>query len=264
MDKKKATCVEQSDELDQKKKVLDKLKKEGTWVDDDVWKGQRDDHRKRIEAEKEAGTCPVGPPSGWEAKQVARWCEQRLRDRLVRLTIESDELTLRESAAALGTEKGRSRQVLRAIVTDVLKLEGDAAVMKLNPHKPALYYYDYFLKLDWEVAVCTLNEAQVYRTAEELIGVAAKIDDGKAPPSVVENRVLAGTFKTRELCSEEEPADGAWPLAIKVKKPCSRGPLGVPSEAESVANEVRDMLLKKVQVALCDWAAEYRSHWSLD
>lgn len=264
MKKKENTSIEQSDELDQKKKVLDKLKKEETWVDDDVWKGQRDDHRKEIKAQKEAGYLASGPSNMWESVEVKRWCDQRLRDRLVRLTTESEELTLRESAAALGTEKGRSRQVLRAIVTDVLKLEGDAAVMKLNPHKPALYYYDYFLKLDWEVAVCTLNEAQIYRTADELIGAAAKVDDGKAPPSVVENRVLAGTFKTRELCSEEEPADGAWPLAVKVKKPCSRGPLGVPNEAESVANEVRDMLLKKVQVALCDWAAEYRSHWSLD
>merc|ERR1719326_1369145 len=90
MKKKEATCVEQSDELDQKKKVLDKLKKEETWVDDDVWKGQRDDHRKRIEAEREAGKMPVGPSSMWEAKEVTRWCEQRLRDRLVGLSSESE------------------------------------------------------------------------------------------------------------------------------------------------------------------------------
>lgn len=259
MQKKEATCVEQSDELDQKKKVLDKLKKEDTWVEDDVWKGQRDDHRQRIKAEKEAGSLPVGPSNMWEAVEVRRWCEQRLRDRLVRLTTESEELTLRESAAALGTEKGRSRQLLRAIVTDVLKLEGDAAVMKLNPHKPALYYYDYFLKLDWEVAVCAVSEGPIYRTAEELIGVAAKIDDGKAPPSVVENRVLAGTFKTRELCSEEEPKDGLWPLATKVKRPCARG-----AEVEAIAVGVRDRLMEKVQRALCEWADEYRKHWSLD
>jgi len=259
MKKKEGTCIEQSDELDQKKKVLDKVKKEKTWVDDDVWKGQRDDHRKRIEAEKEAGTCPVGPPSGWEAKQVARWCEQRLRDRLVRLTIESEELTLREAAAALGTDKGRSRQVLRAVVTDVLKLEGDAAVIILNPHKPPLFFYDYFLKLDWEVAVCATTDTTIYRTGEELIGAAAKIDDGKAPASVVENRVLAGTFKTRELCSEEEPADGAWKLATKVKRPCSQG-----ADVETIAMEVRDRLLEKVQKALMCWADEYREHWSLE
>merc|ERR1719230_2383778 len=142
-------------------------------------------------------------------------------------------------------DQGKSGQVLRAIVTDVLKLEGDAAVMKLNPHKPALYYYDYFLKLDWEVAVCDASAKVVYRTADELIGVAAKIDDGKAPASVVANRVLAGTFKTRELCSEEEPADGAWPLAIKVKKTCTRG-----AEVEEIAVKVRDRLLQEVQKAL--------------
>lgn len=259
MEKKQAGCIEQSDELDQKKKVLDKLKKEETWVDDDVWKGQRDDHRQRIMAEREAGTMPVGPSNMWEAMEVQRWCEQRLRDTLVCLTVDTEELTLREAAAALDIDKGKSRQVLRAIITDVLKLEGDAAVMRFNPHKPPLYYYDYFLKLDWEVAVCSTTDDKVYRTAEELIGVAAKIDDGKAPASVVDNRILAGTFKTRELCSEEEPVDGLWKLATKVKKPCMRG-----AEVEALAFEVRDRLLAKVQRALCDWADEYRNHWSLD
>merc|ERR1719160_2206566 len=65
MKKKEANCKDQSDELDQKKKVLDKLKKEETWVEDDVWKGQRDNHRERITAEKEAGTLPVGPSNMW-------------------------------------------------------------------------------------------------------------------------------------------------------------------------------------------------------
>jgi len=258
MKKKEATCVEQSDELDQKKKVLDKMRKEDTWVDDDVWKGQRDDHRKRIIAEREAGIMPVGPSNMWEGKEVKRWCEQRLRDRLVCLTSESDELTLREAAAALDIDKGRSRQVLRAIITDVLKLEGDAAVMKLNAHKPPLFYYDYFLKLDWEVAVCNTSDQVIYRTGEQLIGVAAKKDDGKAPPSIAENRIFAGTFKTRELCSEEEPEDGAWKLATKIKRPCTLG-----AEVETIAIEVRDRLLEKVQKALADWADEYRKHWSL-
>jgi len=259
MKKKENNCREQSDELDQKKKVLDKIKKEETWVADDVWKGQRDDHRKRIEAQKESGDLQTGPSSMWEAKEVQRWCEQRLRDKLVRISTDSAELTLKQASAALDTDDDRTGQVLRAIVTDVLKLEGDAAVMKLNPHKPALYYYDYFLKLDWEVAVCDATAKSDYRTAEELIGVAAKIDDGKAPASIVANRVLAGTFKTRELCSEDEPADGAWPLATKVKRPCTRG-----SEVEAIAVEVRDRLLNRVQVALCEWADEYRKHWSLD
>mmetsp|Transcript_12541 Transcript_12541/g.20672 ORF Transcript_12541/g.20672 Transcript_12541/m.20672 type:complete len:549 (-) Transcript_12541:340-1986(-) len=259
MQKKEATAVEQSDELDQKKKVLDKIKKEETWVDEEVWKGQRDEHRKRIMREKEMGTMPVGPSSMWEARDVKRWCDQRITDMLVCLGAESEELTLKESAAALGTEKGKSRQVLKALITDVLKLEGDAAVMKLNPHKPALFYYDYFIKLDWEVAVCSGSDTKAYRTAEELISIAAKIDDGKAPPSVCENRILAGTFKTREFCSEEEPSDGAWPLKTKIKKPCSRG-----AEVEAIAFAVRDKLLEKVQKALCQWTEEYRKHWALD
>lgn len=256
---KEKNCMEQSDELDQKKKVLDKVKKEEEWVKDDVWKGQRDDHRDRIKAEREAGKMPVGPSNMWEAVEVKRWCEQRLRDILVCLCCESEELTMEESAAALDIPKGKSRQVLRAIVTDVLKLEGDAAVMKLNPHKPALYYYDYFLKLDWEVAVCNLGAPSIYRTGQDLIGVAAKQDDNKAPPSVAENRILAGTWKTRELCSEDEPEDGAWKLAIKTKHPCTRS-----SDVEAAAIEIRDRLYQKVQKTLVKWAEEYRKHWSLD
>merc|ERR1719269_307287 len=101
MKKKENNCREQSDELDQKKKVLDKIKKEETWVADDVWKGQRDDHRRRIEAQKESGDLQTGPSSMWEAKEVQRWCEQRLRDKLVRISTDSAELTLKQASAAL-------------------------------------------------------------------------------------------------------------------------------------------------------------------
>lgn len=257
--KKEAECHEQSDELDQKKKVLDKLKKEEQWVEDDSWKGQRDDHRRRLQAEREEGILPVGPSSMWESREVARWCEQRLRDMLVGIDVQGPELDPELAAEALGSEESRTGYVLRAIITDMLKLVGDAAVMRLNTHKPPIFYYDYFIKLDWEVAVCKRDQRNAYRTAEELIQVAAKIDDGKAPPSVAENRVFAGTFKIREFCSEEEPTDGAsWQLATKVKRPCQKG-----ERIEKLSEELRDRLRQNAEGLLGKWADEYRKHWAL-
>merc|ERR1712183_39800 len=46
--RKESEAMGQHAELDQKKKVLDKLKKEEQWDNDDSWKGQRDDHRAQI------------------------------------------------------------------------------------------------------------------------------------------------------------------------------------------------------------------------
>lgn len=259
MEKKHARCTEQHNELDQKKKILDKHKKEQQWDEDDAWRGQRDEHRRRLEAEREAGALQTGPPSLWEAKEVARWCEQRLRDVLLGTFVEGDALAPELAVKVSGKDAEKSESagyVLKALVTDVLKLAGDASVVRLNAHKAPLYYYDYFLKLDWEVALARPGE-RAYRTADELITVAAKGEDCKAPPSVVPHRVLAGTFKVRELCSEEEPADGAWPVEAKVKQPCSHG-----QELATLADGLRERLAGKVQRLLTRWAEEYREHWA--
>mmetsp|Transcript_42819 Transcript_42819/g.99147 ORF Transcript_42819/g.99147 Transcript_42819/m.99147 type:complete len:378 (+) Transcript_42819:558-1691(+) len=254
MKQKEVRCEAQGAELSQKKKILDKKKKEAVWEEDDAWKEQRDDHRKRLETERQAGLLGTGPPSLWESKEVKRWCEQRLRDMLLGTHVEGDELEAEVLARTLSNEQQNcSGCSLRALITDVLKLEGDAAVMKMNPRKATLHYFDYFLKLDWEIAIACKGERS-YRTADELIKVAADVADGKAPPSVTKHRVLAGTLKTRELCSEDEHADGAWPLLVKIKH----------REVEALcepAQHLLEALRGKVQRLLSCWASEFRQHW---
>jgi len=191
---------------------------------------------------------------------VARWCEQRLRDMLLGTFLETDDEVEPDLAAtALGNPEASCRgYVLKALVTDVLKLEGDASVMQLSPYKPPLFYYDYFVKLDWEVALARSGE-RAYRTADELIQVAADIDDGKAPPSVAKHRVLFGTFKIRELCSEEEPEDGQWPLLTKVKQKLETSP-----DLVNMGEPLRDKLRDKVSRLLQRFVKEYKEHWKCD
>ncbi|CAE8681523.1 unnamed protein product [Polarella glacialis] len=262
MQQKEERCREQSQELDQKKKVLDKLKKESDWQEDDSWRGQREEHRKQIEARGSS----TGPRQLWDSTQVGRWCEQHLRKLLVKASVTAtDELEPELLALAKGEATGRC--VLRALVTDVLKFEGDAAVMRLNLQKPPLHYFDYFLKLEWEVAIAEEGD-EFYRTAEELIQEAAQDNDNKAPPSIAKNRILAGTFKTRMLCSEEEPADGKWALAVKVKRrfdcqPKDGSPAGARgARLEQMAQVLRDRLLEEAQRLLCRWAQDYREYWA--
>lgn len=257
MKKKEERAVEQYDELGQKRKVLDKIKKEEQWVEDDTWKDQRDDHRKQIQ--EDGRGC--GAKQMWEAKQVDRWCQQRVRDLLVPASVEGED-ELPSKLVAVFDEELSGHYVLRALITDVLKVTGDAAVVRLNLHKPPLHYFDYFLKLDWEVHIAERG-SKSYRTADELIHIAAHSDDNKAPPSVAKNRVLGGTFKIREFSSEETPADGKWPLAVKVKRHYS----GSSTDKEALeritklAEQLRDKLLEKAQALLCTWVTEYQDHW---
>eukprot|EP00930_Biecheleria_cincta_P097769 TRINITY_DN89452_c0_g1_i1.p1 TRINITY_DN89452_c0_g1~~TRINITY_DN89452_c0_g1_i1.p1 ORF type:complete len:550 (+),score=158.39 TRINITY_DN89452_c0_g1_i1:141-1790(+) len=257
MKKKEERAVEQYDELGQKKKVLDKIKKEEQWAEDDIWKDQREEHRKQIQ--EDGRRC--GAKQMWEAKQVDRWCQQRVRDLLVPASVESED-ELPSKLVALFEEELSGHYVLRALITDVLKITGDASVVRLNLHKPPLYYFDYFLKLDWEVHM-TERDSKSYRTADELINIAAHSDDNKAPPSVAKNRILGGTFKIREFSSEETPGDGKWPLAVKVKRRYS----GSSTDAEALeritklAEQLRDKLLEKTQALLCQWVTEYQEHW---
>lgn len=257
MQKKLERCKEQGSELDQKKKVLDKQSKEAQWNEDDTWRSQRDRHREQLE-ERRRAEGQAGPRSLWESQEVCRWCEQRLRDLLVGCSAQGPELDSGVAAGALGQSRASSQgYVLKAIVVDVLKLEGDAAVMRLNLSKAPLYYFDYFLKLEWEVAIAR-PEDKLYRSADELIHAAAHSDDqgAKAPPSVVEHRALGGTFKIREFCSEEEPSDGRWQLATKTKAACAYGP----TLAEQ-SEQLRDALRESVVDLLGRWVSEYREHW---
>eukprot|EP00440_Ansanella_granifera_P062013 gb/GFBE01067231.1/.p1 GENE.gb/GFBE01067231.1/~~gb/GFBE01067231.1/.p1 ORF type:complete len:331 (+),score=129.98 gb/GFBE01067231.1/:1-993(+) len=257
---KEARAWEQSDELDQKKKVLDKVKKEEQWVEDDVWREQRLEHRKQIQARGQQPTAK----QMWQATQVDRWCQQRLRDMLVPAMVEAEEELSPEMASIVleGDDMEKGPFVLRALITDVLKLQGDASVVRLNLQKPPLHFFDYFVKMDWEVHVAQRGDKS-YRTADELIKAAADTDDAKAPPSVAKNRVIGGTFKIREFSSEEVPADGKWPLLVKVKRRYSG-----PSEGSDdllrlakMAELLRDRLLEEAQRILCRWVEEYRDYW---
>ncbi|CAJ1401226.1 unnamed protein product [Effrenium voratum] len=246
---KEARACEQSGELQQKKKVLDKVKKEEQWAEDDAWREQRVEHRKQIEA---AG--PRITPQMWEAKQVDRWCRQRLRDLLVPSLLQSD---LAPDLAQQVEDPPKEGPVLRALVTDVLKLEGDASVIRLNPQKRPLHYFDYFLKLEWEVHVSSREESS-YRTAEALISVAAKDAEQKAPASVAKNRTLGGTVKIREFSSEELPADGQWPLVVKVKHRHENPSL------QELSQKLAEGLFQEVQELLSRWHEEYTEYWGSD
>mmetsp|Transcript_176915 Transcript_176915/g.561699 ORF Transcript_176915/g.561699 Transcript_176915/m.561699 type:complete len:541 (-) Transcript_176915:289-1911(-) len=260
MEKKLARCKDQHTELDQKKKILDKKTKEKHWGEDDAWKGQREDHRRRLAEERAQEPFAPGPRTMWEAKEVARWCEQRLRDTLVGASVDGQELEPRFAKSVLESQELKDIAggdlMLKAFVTDVLKLNGDASVMRLNPHKPTLHYFDYFLKLEWEVAIAKPGE-EVYRTADELITVAAKVNDGNAPQSISKHRMFAGTFKIREFCSEENSDDGGWKLEVKIKKACDRGP-----ELSAMVEALRDQLRFKVQRLMSEWVTEYKEYWA--
>ena len=90
LDKKKFLLCERHRELDQKKKVLDKLKREGRWEEDDVWRLQRDQQRQRVKLPE------AGPRILWESLEVSRWCEQQLRTLFLALAVDG----LRPSTSA--------------------------------------------------------------------------------------------------------------------------------------------------------------------
>ncbi|CAE6970561.1 cpr6 [Symbiodinium sp. CCMP2456] len=113
MKQREARAWDQSAELDQKKKVLEKVKKEEQWSEDDAWRDQRLEHRKQIQARG-----PVQTPQMWEAKQVDRWCQQRLRDLLVPLTVQAESPLPSELSAVLEDTKGLGQ---RSVLCDYLQ-----------------------------------------------------------------------------------------------------------------------------------------------
>jgi len=271
MTQKERRCKEQYGELEQKKKILDKKKREQQWKEDDEWKGQRDILRERLAAERllaeSGGACAgnvVMPTASARSAEVSRWCEQWLRELLLSASVERELSDLHCISTIafkelVGDEAATGSTCVKALVTDILKLTGDAAVFKLDLTKPALHYFDYFLKLEWEIAIARQGD-ECYRTADELIQAAADRHDGKAPVSIVQHRLAAGTFKIREFCSEAEPSDGVWPLATKVKKHFDEH-LG--AELADLALQLQDNLKVHVQQLLNQWLHAYQQHWRL-
>jgi len=254
MKQKEARAMEQSSELDQKKKVLDKVKKEEQWAEDDQWRQERLNHRQQIQSRPSPAARQM-----WEAKQVDRWCQQRLREMLVPATVQLEDDSLQELATKELFEVPEA-PVLRALITDVLKLEGDASVIQLNANKKPLHYFDYFLKMDWEVHICSLHESS-YRPAEELITEAAHDHEQKAPKSVAKNMVVGGTVKIREFSSEEIPGDGrSWPLEVKEKRRVQATGEGLP-KLIAMSETLREKLFQEVKEILGRWIKEYQDYW---
>merc|ERR550514_200656 len=269
MVKKEKQNIEQNDELDQKKKVLDKIKKEEQWDEDDTWsylQKVRKERREKYMADFwENGAVPGAPPKNWEHVEVKRWAEQRFRELMVGVAIEdAEELDPKVAAGVLGIKESDAANQpggnfrLKAIITDVLKLEGDCFVVTMRAGKPPMHFWEYTpAKLEWEVTLAQPGETS-YRTGHDLIKVAAFSDSNKAPPSIAPNRVLAGTFKIREFCSMDNNGDGShWRFEVKVKKPCEYG-----RRLEKMAEPVRDRLKAAVERRLVKWIAEYTGSWT--
>lgn len=256
MVKKEKQAVEQNDELDQKKKVLDKLDKEKKWDEDDEWRERQDDRHKKKKDELEKGLAPQGPIESSKELVVARWVEQHLRDRLVGVCIEGHKLEPKMAAAVLGEKEVNCKDfILKGIVTDALKIEGDASVIKLAAHKPPIHYFEYFIKLDWEVSVSHIEDHS-YRTAQELIKEAAYTENNNAPKSVTKNNVTRGTFKIKEFSSEDEPEEGQWTFKTKVKHECEYG-----QKLAVLAGEIRDKLKAATERRINRFHDEYKERW---
>lgn len=267
MVKKEKTCIGQNDELDQKKKVLDKIDKEKKWDEDDDWASLqkvRKERREKYMKSWEDATMSGAPPKNWEHVEVKRWAEQKFRELMVGVVIEDKDMVdpkivagvlgIKESDAA--NHPGGAHH-LKAICTDVLKLEGDSFVVKMRSGKPPMHFWEYKVKLEWEVALAQTDETS-YRTGHELIKVAAFSDSNKAPPSIAPNRVLAGTFKIREFTSMDNEGDGShWHFEVKVKKACEYG-----RRLEKLAVAVQDRLKKALERRLQSWIKEYTSRWT--
>lgn len=264
MDQKLARCKEQHTELERKKKVLVKRDKECQWEDDDRWKSERDDHRRQKQEERTLGLARPGPPTFWQSMEVARWCEQQLRALLVQTSVIGDDIdsgVVRDFMGETDVCVDCSGYLLRAMVIDVVKLVGDAAVLRLNPDKPPLHYFDYFIKIEWEVALSRKGE-NVYRTAEELITAAAFESDGKAPSSIVKHSVSAGSFKIREFCSEDlQDSLGAdqfpWDMSVKIKRPYAEG---APTSLQRTSESVQAKLAVHVKQILTGWVEKYKNY----
>ncbi|CAE6970573.1 unnamed protein product [Symbiodinium sp. CCMP2456] len=103
-----------------------------------------------------------------------------------------------------------------------------------------------------------------YRTADELIEAASLDNEQKAPASVTKNSVIGGTVKIREFSSEEIPADGQWPLLVKVKRRHKGDNTDDAKfkQLEQLCEELRERLFQEVQKTLFVWLEEYRDYWA--
>lgn len=160
------------------------------------------------------------------------------------------------AAAVLGMKEVDCRDyILKGLITDALKIEGDASVIQLASHKPPIHYFEYFVKLDWEVSVSHIQDHS-YRTAQELIKEAAYTENNNAPKSVMKNNVIRGTFKIKEFSSEDEPEEGKWTFATKVKQECEYG-----QKLGTLAVEIRDKLKAAVERRINNFHEEYKERW---
>eukprot|EP00913_Durusdinium_trenchii_P011256 g10569.t1 len=207
MKQKEARAKEQGSELDQKKKVLDKVKKEEQWAEDDQWRQERLNHRKQLQSRDEPQVR-----SAWEAKEVDRWCQQRLRDLLVALTVQREEDVPPNLAKLLETPP--ENPCLRALVTDVLKLEGDAS--------------DHEQKAPKSVA------------KNMIIGGTVKIREFSSEDGGPNEKKKIMPIRH----DQELPEDGSWPLICKVKRRHEALTAAGATELKAWSEELREKLFQ--------------------
>lgn len=239
---------EQEDQLDQKKKVLSKLEREKKWSEDEAW----EETKVKLKGQRECRTS-----HGWTEKNMSRWAKMRLRETTVGVALEANEDFDPKRASQVTSEQlaCSDNMCLKALVCDCeFGQERDEAAIIYRPGQKALHFWDFQLTLDWEVVVCKRGDRS-YRSASELIKVAADGGGTMCPPNVTENCVLRGSFDFDTFASDE-----VGELDEDLYKPVSRilkrGGFG--TKVERLAEELQEKLHARIEKRLLAWIAEFR------
>jgi len=252
LEARKARFNEQEDELDQKKKVLDKLEREKQWDEDERW------------AEYQAGVkerrCHNGLTcdniDGWKEKKMLRWATMRMRELTIALFFQPEEnMDCKLVSQLTGDPEDQcGGRGMRALITDCRfgDERQDAAIIQRPGQKP-LHYWDFELTFDWEVTVCKRGETS-YREAKELIREAADREHHSAPPSVTKNYIIQGFYSILNFASDEMGMldEEEYELKCEVTKRYGYG-----AKVERHAEESQKQLEERLKKQLITWVKNF-------
>eukprot|EP00397_Hematodinium_sp_SG-2012_P033473 GEMP01035771.1.p1 GENE.GEMP01035771.1~~GEMP01035771.1.p1 ORF type:complete len:335 (+),score=84.63 GEMP01035771.1:587-1591(+) len=248
MDERSQRFDEQEEQLDQKKKVLNKLERERKWGEDEDW-------AKTNEYLKEQRMQGV-KTGGWTEKNMSRWAKMQLRETTIGLALESkDDLEPNRAAGITGELIGNADDMcIKALICDCVFAEDrDEAAIIFRPGQKPLHYWDFQLTFDWEVVVCKRGGLS-YRSASDLIKVAADSGNASCPPNITEHCVLRGEYFLETFASDESGAldeDTFKPLSRILK----RGGFG--TKVESWAEDLHTRLIARLDKRLDKWIADF-------
>jgi tetratricopeptide (TPR) repeat protein len=144
----------------------------------------------------------------WEEKDTTDWCRAQLRERLLTTSVESTCAT-----TALTT-----MPIVRAMVTSVEELTGDASVAVVSGKKR--YIFDFHVKLKYEIVVDKNQASSALDHAAAAAAAAADTtteDDKNAPTTVW----ASGVVRLPDICSthheELEVVFDGWTKRPKTK-----------------------------------------------